>query len=175
VYFFAMNAPAVAVAFKDHEALLRQVESRIQNFERAQIQTTLEAASAICEGNLPSDCDPDFFHALCWLAELTSEKIDIPGFTLFRSLDYLESIGIWPLLQRSRPPISVPVCSDPPPEVGFITAGEITSTMLPCLKLMENTETDDGPDVVDSRQKFSEVVESVAEDNLDMLAVLLVQ
>ena len=173
VYFFALNSVSVADQFAEPATLLERMEERIRKanqFSDTEIADSIRLARQICEGRRPSDCEPGYFNALCWLLEMASEKVDIPGFVLFRGLSYLDSIGIWPWFQAESPPFPVPVCSAPPPEVGFLTCSRIASTVLPGIEQLPEC-SDQEEDA--ARTHFQEVVETILEDGLDLLAVML--
>jgi hypothetical protein len=106
---------------------------------------------------------------LCWLAEVLGEKINIPSFNDFKAW-FLDDIGIWPWLLRSPSPFAVPVCSDPPPQVGFLSVDDMQRLALPGFNQLPPAGY---PEVDYARQEFQEVLESLVEDKLDLLAVLI--
>lgn len=173
VYFFAINAPAVAARSAQPATLLDQMVGRIRatcQFSDNEIKDSLELARRICSGQLPTDCEPGCFNALCWLLEVAGEKIEIPGFVLFRSQSYLDDIGIWPWFQIEAPPFPIPTCSDSPPETGFLSCSHIESIVLPAIDELPECSDHEADS---ARTYFSEVAESVQEDGLDLVAVLL--
>lgn len=127
-------------------------------------------ANRICSGDLPDDCEAGLFDGLCWLAEVASEKVEIPELILFRGLSHLDDIGIWPWFQKSKPPFAVPVCSDPPPEVAFLSSSDIEKIVLTQFNDLPECKH---PEAANARQQVYDVLESILEDRLDALAVLL--
>lgn len=173
VYFFAINGLQVAAQFAQPEELLNQMMDRIRQtdqFSEKEVQESYELARQICAGQLPNDCEPGYFNALCWLCEVVGEKIDIPGFTLLRNASYIDDIGIWRWFRDTRPPFAVPTVSEPPPAVGFLRCSDIKSIVLPGLPELEECPDSE---CESARTYFEEVAESVQEDGLDLLAVLL--
>jgi hypothetical protein len=172
IYFFVMDAADFAAQLVERRLLLDRMVERIRSeleCSEREIEESLELAERLCLGKLPDDCEPEYFSALCWLAEAGSEKVQIPPFVLFRSLSFLDDIGIWPFLRKSRPSFAMPVCSDPPPEVGFLPSGDASNMLA---ELQELPECDDS-EATDARQEFLEVLETIVDDRLDLLAVLL--
>ena len=171
--FFALDAESIANQIRtEPEALLDRMARQVREkdaFDEEELQTALARAAAICEGRLPDDCDPDYFRALCWLMEVVSEEVRIGSFVDFHWW-FIEEAGIWPWLLRSRPPFPVPVCSDPSQQVGFLSVEDIERFALPAFDQLPPTDTSE---VSYARQEFREVLESLVEDKLDLLAVLV--
>lgn len=174
VYFFGLDAKEIAAQFvAAPRPIISRVEELIRgkrHFSEEDVQSTVSKAAAICENRLPESCDVEYFHALCWLAEAVGEKISISSLLGFRHIQFLEDTGIWLWLMRSRPSFSVPVCNHHPPQVGFINAEDMERFAIPGISRLapaDRVETNYG------RQEFQEVLESLASDKLDLLAVLL--
>lgn len=124
----------------------------------------------ICTGNFSEEDAADEINTLCWICELVGEKIDIPNFNMFRSVNYLDDIGIWPLFQREKPPFPVPICAHSLPEVGYMSLEAIE----------EQTETEFGalpacsdPQAEDARDELLGVMETLCDDKLDLVAILM--
>jgi len=174
IHFFAMDAKALAGRFlAEGNVLVELAEKRIREegvFDEHDIQSTLTKATEICQGKLPPECDAEYFDALCWLAEATSEKVHICSLNDFRRLSYLDAIGIWPWLERFEPPFAVPRGEEDIPKVGFLPAAEIESFALPEFARLPATSD---RDVVNARDEFRDVLETLVPDGLDLLAVLM--
>lgn len=173
IYFFAVNSADFAARLATPEGLFAEVAHQIRNqseFDEQYVAEMLRLAADICSGTLPDDCDAGYFDALCWLGETAGEKIQIPELILFRSLSFLEDTGIWPLMLRDQPSVPVPVCSSPPPAAGFRKLETAESGILAEIDALPECESDEA---IQARMQFYDVVESVAEDRLDLLAVLL--
>lgn len=172
IHFFANNATNLMQATA-RGRLLNNVELKLRNqnqFKDEEILSTMTQAEAICQGNLPKDCDVEWFDAFCWIMDAMAEKIQISSFLGFRHLGYLEDIGIWPWMLRTKPPFAVPVCADPPPQVGYLSSEDmarIVVTGFPGLPAKRSRE------VAYARQEFQEVLETLVDDNLDLVAVLV--
>jgi hypothetical protein len=174
VTFYAMDGQRLARDMRDAPSdVLGKIESRLR--ERAPSEGTatrgvLDAAARLCRGDLPPDCDLEYFCALCWLAEVTAERVTICSFQDFRHLSYLEEIGIWPWMQRRPPPFPVPRCQDESPQVGFLSVNDIETFALPEFARLPRS---DDRDVLNARDEFRDVLESLVPDQLDLLGVLL--
>ena len=83
---------------------------------------------------------------------------------------YLEAVGIWPWMRKYQPPFSVPRSKQPPPEVGFLSAEAIQNFALPAFETLPKT---DDAGVRHGRNEFQEVLESLADDDLDLLGILV--
>ena len=83
---------------------------------------------------------------------------------------YLDDVGIWPLFQSDTPPFPVPTCEDGLPEVGYMNRTSIK----------QHVESEFGqlckcnnPGAEDARDELLGILESLAEDNLDLLAIFV--
>lgn len=174
IHFFAVDVASIAQQFAiSRNTLLSRVEDRLRGddrFDEEEIQNTLAKAAAICGGDIPSDCEEGYFDALCWLAEVVGEKITIGSFLGFRRIQFLEAVGIWPWLLRSRPCFLVPARREAPPQVGFLGSDDIVAVAP---SILDDLPATDSVEVSYARQEFQEVLESLAEDKLDLLAVLM--
>jgi hypothetical protein len=119
---------------------------------------------------LPDDCNIEYFDALCWLAEVGGEKIQVPEFAYFRGLRYLDDTGVWPWFQISPPPFPVPVCPDPFPEIGFLRGSDIEQQVLSSAGSLPKCQD---AEATNARQQLLDVLETIVEDRLDVLAILL--
>jgi hypothetical protein len=168
-----MDAKRVAELLRDgSEGLLGNLERSLredEDFDEVEIQSTLAQAAAICAGELPEDCDVEYFDALLTLAEKVAEPVHIGSFLEFRYWADFEEIGIWPWMLRRKPPFPVPVCAEPGPQVGFLSVEDIAQIALPGFGRLPRIESADGNY---AREEFKEVLESLVEDKLDLLAVL---
>jgi hypothetical protein len=174
ITFYALESQAFArQLLGSTEDVLQKIDERLrqQSPENdAARETLLEAARAICNNNLPPECGWEHFHALAWLAEVTSERVPICPFQDFRHLSYLDDIGIWPWLERFKPPFAVPKVQEDVPQVGFLPADEIESFALPEFDRLPFT---DDRDVANARDEFRDVLETLVADRLDLLALLM--
>ncbi len=174
VHFFGIAGRNVADQFRiAAQVILNRMEQQIrsaQRFDEEEIRNTLAKAATIGAGQLPDDCDAGYFDAVCWLADVTGERINIGSFIGFKSLSFLTDAGIWPLLLQSRPEFSVPVCSDPPPQIGFLGNEDIQHIAIPSIAQLPSAQS---AEAAYARQEFQEVLESLDADKLDLLAVLI--
>lgn len=174
VTFYATSGQNIVRQMQNSPSeLLARVESRMhdqRDMNPADVPIVLDTAGRICRGDLPPDCGLEFFSALCWLAEVTSERVTICPFQDFRHLSYLDEIGIWPWLLRHHPPFPIPRCSEPPPEVGFLSLNNIEQFVL---SEFDKLPKSDDRDIVNARDEFRDVLETLIPDKLDLLAILL--
>lgn len=171
--FYAIDAQAFARQLL-HSAgeVLAKVESRIREQGYSNpvwIKRILDAVDVLCRGELPSDCGFEYFLGLCWVAGAAWEPVTICSFQDFRRLSYLEEIGVWPWLQRRAPPFPVPRCREEAPQVGFLAVEDIeTFALAEFSHLPKSVERD----VLNARDEFRDVLDSLVVDHLDLLAVL---
>lgn len=173
VHLFALDADDFAAKLKDQsEELLTRTRTRLEQddqLEFGDLEYGLGLASQVCRGEIHDKCSEDHFWALCWLADTELERIPLGVLISVKRFSYIEAVGLWPLLAKWKPPFPVPRGDSIPPGVGFLPQGEITLSALPFLDAIP----DDAPDVAYARQQFIEVLESLAEDKLDLLAIVL--
>ena len=173
VHFFELNANSVANRLRDStELLVSNVREKIRlegRFSEEDIESTVAKVSTICCGDLPVECDTEYFHALCWLSEVLGDKVNIGPFYCFKRANFLTETGIWPFLASSHP-FSIPRSIENPPQAGFLTAKDMELIALPGLYALPPSDLYEAND---ARSEFIEVIESLSEDNLDLLAVFL--
>jgi hypothetical protein len=173
VYFYAMNANQVAEQFRGQpDVLVNRMKQLLRDggSDEEEIEECVEQAIAICGGELPDDCEMEYFFTFRWLIEGVSEEIEIGSFREFRSWFNFEEIAIWPWMTRTKPPFPVPVSDEPGAEVGFLSVEDIEQFALPAFKDLPPT---DSPDVAYSREEFKEVLETLVQDKLDLVAVVM--
>ncbi len=173
VTFYAMDGKAFAAEMRESFGdLLGRIEARASEHsaDAEAKRQVLAAAAAICRGDLPPECELEYFCALCWLAEVTSELVTVCSLQDFRHLSYLEEIGIWPWMLRRTPPFPVPRCQEEYPEVGFLSVEDIETLALPEFARLPQS---DDREVLNARDDFRDVLESLVPDRLDLLGVLL--
>ncbi len=174
VTFYAMNGTAVAEDMRRAQPeLVARIEKLIHQQSDAsnnEVRVVMDAFVQLCRGDVPPDCGIEFFSAFCWLAEVTAERVTICPFQDFRHLSYLDEIGIWPWLLRHPPPFPVPRCSDETPQIGFLSLQDIEHFALQEFSRLPPTQD---RDVLNARDEFRDVLETLIPDQLDLLAVLL--
>jgi hypothetical protein len=173
VMFYAMDGNGFARQLRDScEELLEKV--RQQSKACGDPGYVIDVARRICRDEipdrLPRSFGLDYFYALCWLAEVASERVQICSFQGFRSLAYLDEIGIWPWLLRRPPPFPVPRSGDEAPSVGYLPVNDIQRFALPEFARLPLSRDQD---VVNARDEFRDVLETLIPDHLDLLAVLV--
>lgn len=139
----------------------------------ATIRVILSAAERICQNDLPVECGEEYFSAFRWLIELASERITICDFQDVRHLSYLEDIGIWPAFQRRTPSFPLPRNSEGYPSVGFLSRQDMpvfVSTGIQ--KLPQPLDPSIVSYVQNARDELQNVVSSLIDDQLDLVAVL---
>jgi hypothetical protein len=168
-----MDAKNVSSRFAaERESLLESTAEIMRqqgDFSDEDMQSTLSKVAEICQGKLPATCDVEYFNALCWLGEAVGEKVEICPFQDFRRLSYLDAVGIWPWFRRFPPPFSLPNSEENVSQAGFLPWTELESFALP--EFSQLPDTDDS-DVLNARDEFRYVLETLIPDKLDLLAVL---
>lgn len=173
VHFFALDSREFAERLKsDADDILKRTRLRLRkegDLSRRDLECGLTLAAAICRGDVPAVCSEDHFWALCWIAETELESISVGVLIDLKRFSFIEEIGIWPLLGRWRPPFPVPKAEKAPPAVGFLPRDQNAATAIPTLQALPNNDED----VRYARQQVLEVLESLDEDGLDLLAILV--
>lgn len=174
IHFFALDAPAVAEKFQQEPA---KIADRVVELMKAgddvpdeQVADSRELAQSICTGKFSEGEAHEEINVLCWICEAVGEKIDIPPFNFFRSLNYLDDIGVWPLFQAEKPPFPVPTADDELPEVGFMSRSAIKRQTAS--EFAELPECSD-PEAEDARDELLGILESLCNDNVDLIAILV--
>jgi hypothetical protein len=175
ITFYALNGRDFARRLRESTTLLQEVEARIHEaaqgeYDEQGLHLALTTANIICRNEIPADCGLEYFYSLCWLAEVAAERVAIYPYQGFRHLSYLEEIGVWTWFQQARPPFAVPICNEPPPEVGFLAADDIEHRALPAFDALPPNEC---RDVNNARDELKDVLETLVSDRLDLLAVLI--
>jgi hypothetical protein len=174
ISFYAMDSQAVARRLRESsEDLLKKIEEQLRRQApecESERQNLLNAARGICRGEIPENCGVEYFLALTWLAGETSERVPICRFQEFRRLSYLDAVGIWPWFARFQPPFALPRGEDDGPQAGFLPWAEIDSFAFPEFFRLPATED---RDVLNARDEFRYVLETLVPDKLDLLAVLM--
>lgn len=173
VHLFAHEAATFAERLRHQpEAILERTRARVARegeLGPEDLEYGLSLAEAICRGDLPPVCSEDHFWALCWLADTELERIPLNVLVSVKRFAYIEEIGLWPLLGRWSPPFPVPRAESVPPGVGFLPHDRIRPEALPCLANLSGNDEN----VRYARQQFMEVLESLDEDRLDLLAICI--
>ncbi|MFV0442119.1 MAG: hypothetical protein ACK5Q5_00960 [Planctomycetaceae bacterium] len=181
IHLFALRGDEFAARLRDAAAgLLSATRERIEtegNFEPDDIDLGLRLAEEICRGQLPNECEMDYFWALIWLCDTALERVPYGQLEGVRSWSYVKATGVWPLLSAQTPPFPVPHSRETPPGVGYVANSRLTTELLPALE-EPPPASDDDEEVLEfaeyARQQLSELAESIAADGLDLLAVLTV-
>ena len=177
IAFYAMNGQEFARELREsRQSLLDRLKQQIRRttpeseYDELGLQLVIDAANNICRGASLRNCGAEYFYALGWLAEIATERVAICSFQGFRDIGYLEEVGIWPCLLCSLPPFSVPACTEPLPQVGFLSVSDAKNCRIACL---DHLPPSDDREVNKARLEFQEVLESLMADDLDLLAVLM--
>ena len=172
MYLFALGATSFAARMREStDELLQLVKSRLESesgVDADEIPETLDLVREICSGRLPDDCSEGYFNALCWLCDVATDAIKDSWFRGTKG-NYLESLRIWEFMQRDQPPFAVPKTADSAPEVGFLYSASILDFAIPGIAALPPSE----PNVQYGRDLFVEILESLADDGLDLLAILM--
>ncbi len=174
IHFFGMDAAAVAQRLRhEPDAIAEAVVARMTAAGAPTEQDLVysrQFAKNICAGTFSAEDTADEINTLCWMCEDLAEKIDIPEFNLFRSLDYLEDIGVWPLFQLEKPPFPVPGSREALPQVGYLSRSAIERHTADEFAVLPSCND---PEAEDARDDLLGIMESLRDDQLDLLAVLV--
>jgi hypothetical protein len=175
ITFYAIDGQVFARQLQESsEDLLEKIEQSLRDQppeDDSARQVLLDAACRICRDDIPVDGGLEYFYALCWLAEVASERVTVCSFQGFRRLSFLDAIGFWPWLLRHPAPFPVPHSVDSCPAVGFFPVADMEA-FLPLPESPRLPPSEDR-DVLNARDEFCDVLETLIRDRLDMLAVLL--
>jgi hypothetical protein len=193
VHLFAHNSDLFTERIgKDREGLIRETRARLikeRKLDTSDIKHGLELIDRIFQDNLPAICDEDYFWALCWVADTVLERIPLEDFIHIKGFSFIEKVGLWPMLAQWTPPFVVPKSLSIPPAVGFAPHVDIARAVIPALVAMDNAvpvprysitgrpiperfwNDANGPYVKQARRQFREVLESLVEDGMDLLAI----
>ena len=173
VHLFGLDAEAFAQRIQSEKTqILEATRARVESEGRLspeEIELGMELAGKLCDGDLPADCTEDWFWVLCWIADTHWERIPLEALFSIKRFSYVEEIGIWPLFGRWQPPFSIPRAETSPPAVGFVPAKQINTDVLPELEAMPTTDVY----AVQAREQLMEILESLEEDGLDLLAIFI--
>jgi hypothetical protein len=170
--FFALSAEKLAGQMANSpgkllEKLRRRLKRELKSNACA-IESIAAAAEAICRGDVPVDAPQPYFDALYALLDACAEPAPLSGFE-FGSCDYLDQVGIWAWTQKESPPFPLPRKKHPPPEFGFLSTLLMREVVLPGI-----ADLPPNGDVQLARNQFEEAVESIADDDLDLITYFTV-
>lgn len=140
-----------------------------EEFTEQDLEYGLDLARRICRGELPSACGEDEFWAFLWLADTELERIPFNPLIGVKGFGLFEDVGLWPLLAQWGSPFSIPRCEDAPPAAGFVPCVEISRAAIPSLESLPVTDEDSRF----IRQQLVEILETLDEENLDFLFVIV--
>lgn len=173
LHLFALDGQQFGDRMKiSAEALVKNVGGRIlaeKRCEPADAEPVLLAIRDLCSGRIPADCPIDYFDALCWMAATVGEPIKLGCFDSMK-FSFFDRVAIWPWMRRGTPPFTIPHSVETPPEAGYLSVEDMTCQALSAF--------DELPPTVDAevefaRGQFREILESLVEDRLDLLGVVM--
>ena len=173
VHLFALDGVAFARELAEESAsILERTRLRLETEGRIKgkaLTRGLGLAAEIARGEIPARCSGAHFWALIWLADTELERIPLNPLVGFNRIGHLEEVGLWPLLGGWSPPFPAPRGRDLCPAVGYLPHDQIASHAIPTLN--DLPAADDHARYV--RQLVIEVLETLDEDGLDLLAVVV--
>lgn len=161
----------------------------------------MKCVRQFCAADLPDPCGEDYFWALCWIGDALMERIKVPEFSELRSYSLIEQYGVVPGLVHHPGPYVLPRAKDSPPVAGFLPRAEMKNFQFQevsdrhreARKQLES-EVDQvfgqlgrqlagkeisvprdelsAEQVRFAQRQFLDVLETLVEDNLDLLAVV---
>lgn len=174
-----------------------------QGFEPADLGRGMDCVRQILTGDLPEVCGDDHFWAMCWIGEAAMERVPLHVLTDIRQIDLIHQMGVIPLLSRVPAPFAVPKSRELVPHVGYLPWEEMKDVQFEspapldptvmreleeeCASLFEEfgatpdeaaelsslSSDVDTEDALEARREFSEILESLFDDRLDLLTVTI--
>lgn len=199
LHLFALKASEFAKRLGDAETAVSQVKRWLKRSDIGQADRAsgLRWVKEICLGNLPEDAPADYFSAMTWIGDAMLERIDFPSLAGIKSISVLDSSHIWSVLDKTVPPFSVPKSSVFPPGVGFLTSADMPRAIRVLGEMNDRPDHTSRPEltmevrvagveeVFSTRttdedraygryasEEFCGILESLCDDNLDLLAVM---
>jgi hypothetical protein len=172
IHLFAFDADKTLSAFQNEASdIASQTEAKMRqddSFSKKEIAYTKKYVDRILNHEIKIPSSESYFNAMCWIFDTISEKIVAGSLQGFRRLSYLDEIGFWNFFLNDKPPFAIPVSDEKPPQIGYLNHDSIANVVLELKKLSPSklVEANYG------RQEIIEILESVSDDKLDLLAVL---
>ena len=171
LHLFAVDAEEFSIQCQNHaDAIIQAVADRVTSegkLTSAEIAQRLTICRQLLSMECPKVCDPDYFWVVCWIGDTVLERIDLVDFVQVDHFEYLEATGILPTVANS-PPFLPEMKGEAPNAVGYVPASSLEET----IEVLESL-----PDPADDSARvaqvhFIEVLESLADDDTDLLMVL---
>jgi len=171
IYFFASKMEQLCQQVASDETLADRVVRRVQE-QRNPPQATLQGISQRVEsarrGPWPSPADGLDFEVFLWMLDILAERIVINLLTDFRHFSLWEETGLGPVFAETPCPFPVPHSPDPLPKVGYLPHERMPRLLTECASSPEPAD----PYSRAARIELLEVIESLASDELDLLAIV---
>lgn len=171
IYLFGVDGDGLQRTLATDTELVPRVLSHISRSaspSEADLALLHSLLSRGVQGTWAPEDAPDTFTALCWLLDVVAEPIVVGGLRGFSHWAYWEDAGLWPHFLMVPPPMPVPTSDEKPPIVGF----------LPCAMFADLLSSDEpesaasSQDVRAVRTEVLEIIESLQDDRLDLVAVV---
>lgn len=167
VLFFAVSAEQLAERMNEaSDEWMEEIRHFVasESDDSDAVDAIVTAAKALCKGQIPADAPQPYFDAFYAIANTFGERIELESFQ-FNTCVYLEEIGIWPWTQEESPPFPMPRMNAPLPQFGFMSNDFLRTVVLPGMEQLPPSGM-----AREAQTEFAEVVESVADDGLDLIA-----
>ncbi len=165
IYFYGVEADYLAGSLLHPSGLVEAVLDKLNmHSDLNQQESKLFRKSLECglRGEWSSD---NYFPivAFQWLLETIAESIEIPNLLNFKRWNYWESTGLdnW---FNFQPPIAVPIYESGLPRVGFLPCSAMN-------RLISSCPSTNGPSSLALQTLVIDMIESIKEDNLDLIMV----
>lgn len=169
VEFFSVDSIGLSNRLsRDTQSLVSKVKPWLRKRLKGkgkELDEILFAIEKIGVSEIPKNTPQPYFDALYAILNVYGEPITVRGLDSFNSCLYLEETGIWPWFDQDKFPFKVPKQKNSPPEFGYASANLLKNEVLPGLDNFETSEECQG-----TINSLEEIVESVVEDNLDLIA-----
>jgi hypothetical protein len=97
---------------------LSQQSQIVSTDEQTQISSRL---SSILQGEVPTECDVQWFEGLFAIAMGNLERIDLAAFSEMQDFSLVEEVGLLLPSMTTVPPFPVPSCRSHFPKIGFLS------------------------------------------------------
>lgn len=169
VYFYGLDARQY-LELVTAEGLVDRVRQNAQQLPALTEEDLSTIENLVREGisgAWPQSSANDAFVAYHWLMETVAEPIIVESLLGFRSWSYSSGAGLWESFLRERPPFPAPCGLGDVPNVGFLSVNDMIGILAG--NVSDDTAVAPASRVV--RSEVLEIMESLVEDRIDLIAV----
>ena len=162
---------------RDSALILDSIRDEMEKkqYDLPDIENCCKLAKKFLSGTCQAHHDNDEFCAYIWILGVIGEEITIPSLDVVNSWRTLEESGIWNLLTADKLDFAHPVSREhiPPPGIGAIDCYRAWQQVAGFFAEFEFTGLEVTPqnEILHVQEEFSDVVESLAEEELYLVTV----